>query len=118
MDRNDSGFPLYSSAKVVGAPEVDDDHPDELSYVPFETASLMSDVSVTYNRAAASLTPPEQRDLSYLFEDMDKPLAATFRARSGHRILASAQRFTGHAVRSLYAELQPPAPTRLALAGR
>jgi hypothetical protein len=28
-------FPLYQDAEVVGAPEADDDHPDELSYVPF-----------------------------------------------------------------------------------
>ena len=103
---------------MVGAPEADDDHPDELSYVPFEIASLMSDVSVTYNHAAATLTRPEQRNLSYLFEDMDRPLAATFRANSGYRGLAAAQSFTGHAVRNVYAELEPPQPTRLAQADR
>ena len=69
----DKGFPLYNSAEVVGAPEADEDHPDELSYVPFEIASLMTDVSVAYNHAVAELTPPEQKDLSYLFEDMDRP---------------------------------------------
>ena len=35
-----------SDAEVVGAPEVDDDHPEELSYVPFEIAGLMTDASV------------------------------------------------------------------------
>jgi uncharacterized protein YcbK (DUF882 family) len=114
----DGNFPLYQSAEVVGAPEADDDHPDEFSYVPFEIASLMSDVSVTYNHAAATLTRPEQENLSYLFEDMDRPLAATFRADSGYRGLAAAQSFTGHAVRNVYAELEPPQPTRLAQAGR
>ena len=115
---DDAGFPLYRRAEVVGAPAVDDDHPDELSYVPFEIASLMTDVSVTYNHAAASLTHPEQHDLSYLFEDMDQPLAATFHATSNYQGLAAAQRFSGDAVRSLYAELEPPAPTRLAQADR
>jgi uncharacterized protein YcbK (DUF882 family) len=113
-----AGIPLYESAEVVGAPEADDDHPEALSYVPFEIASLTSDVSVTYNRAAASLTAPEQRDLSYLFEDMDRPMATTFRATSNYQGLAAAQRFSGQAVRSLHAELQPPAPTRLAQADR
>jgi len=113
-----AGFPLYQSAEVVGAPEVDEDHPDELNYVPFEIAGLMSDVSVTYNRAAASLSRPEQRDLSYLFEDMDQPMAATFRPTSGYQGLAFAQRFSGTAVRSFYAELAPSAPTRLAQVDR
>src|SRR6476619_1467134 len=63
-------FPLYQDAEVVGAPEADDDHPEELTYVPFEVASLMTERSVTYNRDLGALTAPEQRDLSYLFEDM------------------------------------------------
>jgi len=115
---SNASFPLYQSAEVVGAPEADDDHPEEESYVPFEIASLMTDMSVTYNHGAASLTPPEQRSISYLFEDMDRPLASTFRANSGYRGLAAAQSFTGHAVRSVYAELTPPAPTRLAQSDR
>lgn len=113
------GFPLYQSAEVVGAPEADDDHPDELAYVPFEIASLMSDVSVSYNKDAASLTLPEQKNISYLLDDMDHPLAATFRPSSGYRGLAEAQSFTGRAIRNLYAELQPAAkPTHLAQADR
>ena len=115
---SDENFPLYRSAEVVGAPEVDEEHPEELSYVPFEIASLMTDVSVTYNPAAATLTPPEQRNLSYLFEDMDRPLASTFRTTSGYRGLAAAQSFTGRAVRSVYAELAPQQPTRLAQTDR
>jgi uncharacterized protein YcbK (DUF882 family) len=118
IDNAPARFPLYESAEVVGAPEADDDHPEELSYVPFEIAGLMSDVSVTYNRAAASLTAPEQHDLSYLFEDMDRPMASTFRVTSGYRGLASAQTFSGNAVRSFYAELEPPRLTRLAQADR
>ncbi len=114
----DEGFPLYHQADVVGAPEVDDDHPDELSYVPFEVASLMTDMSVTYSHEVADLTHPEQDDLDYLFEDMDRPLAATFRPTSNYQGLAAAQRFTGQAVRSLYAELAPPKPTQLAQAAR
>ena len=70
-------FPLYRDAEVVSAPEADDDHPDELSYVPFEIAGLMTDASVTYSRTVAPLTHPEQGNIDYLFEDMDQPTAFT-----------------------------------------
>jgi hypothetical protein len=99
---------------VVSAPEVDDDHPDELSYVPFEIASLMTDVSVAFSRTVAPLTHPEQDNIDYVFEDMDQPTAFRLREGSGYRGLAAAQTFSGQAVRSLYAELESPAPTRLA----
>ena len=105
-------FPLYQSAEVVGAPEADEDHPEETSYVPFEIAGLMSDVSITYNHVVARMIHPEQKDLSYLFDGMERPLAATFRATSGYRGLAAAQTFSGAAVRNAYAELQPPAPRK------
>ena len=90
---------------------MDDDHPDGLSYVPFDIASLMTDVSVSYNH---SLTHPEQRSLGYLFDDMDVPLALSFRENSGSQGLAAAQRFSGHAVRSLFAEADTPSPMQLA----
>jgi uncharacterized protein YcbK (DUF882 family) len=107
-------FPLYQDAEVVGAPEADEDHPDELSYVPFEVGSLMTDRSVTYSRNIGALTPPEQRDLSYLFEDMDRPLALNLRPTSGYQGLAAAQSFSGQAVKSFYAELEVPRSTQLA----
>jgi len=107
-------FPLYQDAEVVGAPEADDDHPEELTYVPFEVASLMTERSVTYNRDLGALTAPEQRDLSYLFEDMDRPLALSFRPSSGYQGLAVAQSFSGQAVKSFYAELETPRTTKLA----
>ena len=103
---------------MVGAPEVDEDHPEETSYVPFAIAGLMSNTSITYNHLVAHLIHPEQKDLSYLFENMDRPLAATFRKSSGYQGLAAAQTFSGRAVRSVYAELAPPAPTRLAQVDR
>lgn len=111
-------LPVYRSAAVVGAPEVDEDHPEETSYVPFAIAVLMSNTSITYNHLVAHLTHPEQKDLSYLFENMDRPLAATFRKSSGYQGLAAAQTFSGRAVRSVYAELAPPAPTRVAQVDR
>jgi uncharacterized protein YcbK (DUF882 family) len=111
--------PAYETTEVVGAPEVDEDHPDELSYVPFETASLMTDTSVARNPEIAPLTHPEQTDLSYLFEDMDRPTGFKFRQDLGYRGLASAQKFSGTAVRSLYAAMDTPsAPTRLAQSTR
>ncbi len=111
---HEAKIPAYQSAQVVGAPDVDDDHPDELSYVPFETASLMTDTSIANNREIAPLVHPEQGNLDYLFDDMDRPTAFTLRSTSGYRGLASAQKFSGDAVKSLYAELEAPAPTRLA----
>ena len=39
--------------------------------------------------------PPEQKDISYLFEDMDRPLALDFRPSSGYQGLAAAQSFSG-----------------------
>lgn len=112
------GFPLYQSAEVVSASEVDEDHPEESSYVPFEIAGLMTNTSITYNHLVAHLTHPEQKNLSYLFEGMDHPLASTFRKTSGYHGLAAAQTFSGRAVRSVYAELAPPAPTQLAQVDR
>ena len=111
--------PTYENTEVVGAPEVDDDHPDELSYVPFEIASLMTDASVARNPEIAPLTHPEQSDLGYLFEDMDRPTALKFRQYGGYRGLASAQKFSGRAVRNLYAAMDvQTAPTRLAQSTR
>jgi hypothetical protein len=78
----------------------------------------MSNISITYNHLVAHLTHPEQKNLAYLFENMDRPLAATFRKTSTYRGLAAAQTFSGAAVRSVYAELAPPAPTRMAQADR
>ena len=103
-------LPAYRDAEVVGAPEADDDHPEELSYVPFEIAGLMTDASVTYSRTVAPLTHPEQGSIDYLFDDMDQPTSFTLRNGSGYAGLASAQRFSGHAVKSLYAEMETPAP--------
>ncbi len=95
---------------MVGAPEADDDHPDELSYVPFEIDGLMTDRSVAYSRTIAPLTHPDQTALDYLFEDMDQPTALTLRKSSGYAGLAAAQQFSGHAVRSFYAEMEPAKP--------
>jgi uncharacterized protein YcbK (DUF882 family) len=111
-------LPSYQSADVVGAPEADDDHPDELSYVPFEIAGLMTDASVSYSRTIAPLTHPQQGNLDYLFDDMDQPTAFTLRQTSGYAGLAAAQRFSGQAVKSLYAEMDAPVPTRLAQSTR
>lgn len=111
-------IPTYENAQVVGAPDVDDDHPSALSYMPFETASLMTDTSVARNGAIA-LTHPEQDDIDYLLDDMDRPTAFQFRVRSGYHKLASAQQFAGGAVKGLYAAMDAPStPTRLAQSTR
>ena len=109
-----SPLPTYEDAEVVGAPEADDDHPDQLSYAPFEIAGLMTDASVTYSRTLAPLSHPEQDSIDYLFEDMDHPTAFKLRGGSGYQGLAAAQRFSGQAVKALYAEAEGQAPTRLA----
>jgi hypothetical protein len=101
--------PGYRDAEVVGAPEVDDDHAEEESYVPFEIAGLMTDASVAYSRIVAPMTHPDQGAIDYLFEDMDHPTSLTLRKSSGYAGLAAAQRFQGQAVRSLYAGIEPAA---------
>jgi uncharacterized protein YcbK (DUF882 family) len=113
-----SSLPTYEDAEVVGAPEADDDHPDQLSYAPFEIAGLMTDASVTYSRTLAPLSHPEQDSIDYLFEDMDHPTAFKLRGGSGYQGLAAAQRFSGQAVKALYAEAEGQAPTRLAQSTR
>jgi len=86
--------------------------------MPFETASLMTDASIANNPEIAPLIHPEQSDLNYLFDDMDRPTAFQFRRTSGYRGLASAQKFSGGAVRSLYAAVEADKPTRLAQSAR
>ena len=108
----------YQDAEVVSAPEADDDHPDALSYMPFDIAGLMTDSSVTYSRTVAPLTHPEQDTVDHLFEDMDRPTSFTFRKSSGYVSLAAAQRFSGDAVKSLYAEYEAAKPTQLAQSSR
>lgn len=110
------GIPAYQSATVVTAPDVDDDHPDALSYMPFETASLMTDTSVARSAEITPLVHPEQHNLDHHFDDMDSPTAFEFRPTSGYRGLANVQQFSGAAVKSLYAEMARKGPTRLARA--
>jgi hypothetical protein len=108
----------YRDAEVVGAPEADDDHPDETNYVPFEIAGLMTDSSVAFSRTVAPLTHPDQSNIDYLFDDMDNPTALPLRKNSGYAGLAAAQTFSGHAVKSLYANVamdtRAPARTQVA----
>jgi len=110
--------PAYHDAEVVGAPEADDDHPDEANYVPFEIAGLMTDSSVAFSRTVAPLTHPDQSNIDYLFDDMDNPTALPLRKNSGYAGLAAAQTFSGHAVKSLYANVamdtRAPARTQVA----
>ena len=109
-------FPLYHDTQVVSAPEVDDDHPDEASYVPFEIVTLMTDESIGFSRTVAPLVHPAQGNLDHVFDDTDRPSAFKLRKSSGYTGLASAQQFSGQAVKSLYAEVDAdkPTPTRLA----
>ncbi len=111
-----AGIPVYENATVVTAPEVDDDHPDALSYMPFDTAHLMTETSLAHSTDITPLVHPEQHDLNYLFDDMDRATTFSFRKGSGYRDLASAQEFSGPAVKSLYAEAHKPAPTQVAQA--
>ena len=78
----------------------------------------MTDASVTYSRTLAPLSHPEQESIDYLFEDMDHPTAFKLRGGSGYQGLAAAQRFSGQAVKALYAEVETPSPTRLAQSTR
>ena len=106
--------PTYENARVVGAPEVDDDHPDELSYVPFETASLMTDTSIAKIRKSRRSSIPSRAISTTCSRIWTGRRPSSSARTSGYRGLASAQKFSGDAVRSLYAEVEAAAPTRLA----
>ncbi|MDJ0514243.1 MAG: DUF882 domain-containing protein [Methyloceanibacter sp.] len=106
--------PTYELAKAVDAPAFDDDHPGELTYVPVETARLMAVPSMAHDRDVAPLSHPEQRNIDYMFRDMDQPARFALRPSSGYLGLASIRTMTGPAVRSLYAAAPKKGPTRLA----
>ncbi len=111
--------PTVKNAVVPEPTEVDDDHRELLSYVPFEVAELMTDTSLVYSRTLAPLVHPEQKNIDYMFENMDRPTNFTFRRNAPYQGLATIRQFSGQAVRSLYAEMEPPAtPTRLAQSTR
>jgi len=112
--------PTVEDAVVAEPTEVDDDHREQLSYVPFEVAELMTDTSLAYNRTLAPLVHPEQGNIDYMFENMDRPTNFTFRRNTAYQGLATIQQFSGQAVKSLYAEMDAPAaaPTRLAQSTR
>ncbi len=74
----------------------------------------MTDKSVASSPSVATLVHPEQDNIDYLFDDMDKPTDFHFRQTSGYQGLASVQQFSGEAVKSLYAAMSIPGPTRLA----
>jgi hypothetical protein len=78
----------------------------------------MTDASVTYSRTLAPLAHPEQGSVDYLLDDMEHPTGFKLRASSGYQGLAAAQRFSGQAVKALYAEFEAAGPTRLAQSTR
>jgi len=111
--------PTVEDAVVAEPTEVDEDHREQLSYVPFEVAELMTDTSLAYSRTLAPLVHPEQKNIDYMFENMDRPTNFTFRRNTAYQGLATIQQFSGQAVKSLYAEMDAPAaPTRLAQSTR
>lgn len=106
--------PSYQRAKTVNAPAFDDDHPDELTYVPVETARLMAVPSMAHDREVAPLAHPEQGDIDYMFEDLEGSTRFALRPSSGYLGLASIRTLTGPAVPSLIASVADKGPTRLA----
>jgi len=108
--------PTYQQARPVDGPAFDDDHPAELTYVPVETARLMAVPSMAHDRDVAPLAHPEQRNIDYMFDDMDGSARFVLRPSSGYLGLASIQTLTGPAVRSLYASAPKKGPTRVAQA--
>ena len=108
--------PAYQEAKPVNAPAFDEEHPDELTYVPVETAKLMSIPSIAHDREIATLSAPEQGNVDYMFRDMDGPAHFTLRPTSDYLGLASIQTLTGPAVPGVYASARKKGPVQLASA--
>ncbi len=107
-----------NAAAALAAPESVDKHTAKVSSAPLEIAELMTDTSIVYSRTMAPLVHPEQGNVDYVFEDINLPIAPKLRQGSDYQGLASIQRFSGRAVRNLYAEADTPTPTRLAQSTR
>jgi uncharacterized protein YcbK (DUF882 family) len=105
----------YERTQVAHAPEVDDDHPDQSSYIPFPLDPLLTDDSVAHSSEMA-LNHPDQSSHDHLFDEMDRSLPVRFAARSGFTGLHQAQGFSGPAVRSFYTEIANHGLARLAQA--
>jgi uncharacterized protein YcbK (DUF882 family) len=109
-------LPRRDNAAASAAPQ--DKRTSAPSRAPLEIAELMTDTSIIYSSTMAPLVHPEQGNVDYLFEDIDDPSAPKLRQGSEYQSLASIQRFSGRAVRNLYAEADTPMPTRLAQSSR
>jgi uncharacterized protein YcbK (DUF882 family) len=105
------------SAGSIAASERNAGQPaQQLSSPSYTVAALMHDTPVGDDRNIAPLVRPEQTNIAYLFEDLDIPEGLSLRNTTAVMSLATQESFTGPAVRSLYAGLREPAPTRLAAA--
>jgi len=107
-----------SGRRGVGRQRFDEDHPERDEYVPFAIAGLMSNISIHLQSPGRSPHPPEQKDLSYLFENMDRPLAATSARVPAIRGSPAAQTFSGRRGAQRLCRARAAAPTRVAQVDR
>ncbi len=112
----EANTPAYQKTKPVNAPAFDEEHPDELTFVPVKTAKLMSIPSIAHDREVATLSAPEQDNVDYVFRDMKRSVRFTLRPSSDYLGLASIQTLTGPAVPRVYASARKNGPVQLASA--
>lgn len=89
------------------APEYDDDHPDELSYRPFELAPLLTETASFDDPALATLVAPDADQALDMLDDEDMAPPMQFGAGQPKVALAWAQQFSGDAVHLAAMEAAP-----------
>lgn len=89
----------------------DDEHPEELYYVPVAVLPLMNDTPVSRETGAIAMVAPEFESTGYLLSEPERKMALHLEPSGGLQQIADASRFTGPAVRNLMV-LPEAAPER------
>jgi uncharacterized protein YcbK (DUF882 family) len=93
-----AGQPELREEEVSGAPDYDDDHPDEADYQPFPILPFMSDTPVASMDLSAEQNQFSLAKVHMLFSEQKEMLDSRFRQGLQFAELFWAQRFRGSAV--------------------
>ena len=84
--------------QMAGAPDYDDDHPDELDYQPFPVLPLMSDTPVASMDMSGVDQEPNLQKVHMLFGEPREMLHSQFQPGLQYAQLYWAQKFQGTAI--------------------
>ncbi|HEX2840305.1 DUF882 domain-containing protein [Hyphomicrobium sp.] len=96
----------------MAAPEYDEDHPDELSYRPFELAPLLTETASFDDPALATMEALDPSTTLDVLDDEGTALPLRFGAEHQQTAMAWAQEFSGEAVHldAMTAAVEAPLP--------